>query len=376
MGDTSYSVSWDELLSSLDTAAKHPVDSAWTIYQYLSRNIGSLTSEQARTLLAIYMRLPVERPSLVHSCMLGVAVKMSEKFADFRFPQFLKLWGFADNLREEDRQRQTGKDGRHYLALKERVERRLQSYMLHHSESRKAGEGMIKTMFAVKVFEKERNGRKVRFVKLVASDGMALVADSHQFPCKPWEIQGGLYDVSVVVSVQGVERVGEIVVSKNSVADEFSTLTGYVEGIDEGHNHYHIYDIMSRHYVAENPGIKPQVGDFVVFSPIVPATDKFKSAAVVSVLSHEEGRDSFGMYRAEVTAVDSEKLRIRYRITSPIPHTPEGVIEAEGSTWLTNVTDRNVLKSLSVGSKLRLVLFLKRGKDGVKRNYVTEICDA
>ena len=132
MKDSDTISSWDELLASLETAASHPVDTAWQIYRYLQNNYTTMGSHQVRMLLVAYLKLPVDRPSLVHSCVLGIAVKISSEYSDFQFPQFLQMWGYDRYLREEDKQRQTGKDGRSYPSLMQRVERRLQSYALHH----------------------------------------------------------------------------------------------------------------------------------------------------------------------------------------------------------------------------------------------------
>lgn len=365
--------SFDELLAALETAVSHPLDSAWYIFRYLQKNYKEMGSKQVRTLLAAYMRIPMEKPSLIHSCMLSMAVKISEAYPDFRFPQFLDLWGYDKNLRDEDQQRQTGKDDRSYLSLKEKVDRRLQSYLLHHQDE--ASQGVvdgIRTMYAVKVFEHAVNGKRRYFVKLVASDGMELSADSHLFPCKPWEIQGRLYDVSLRKSKQGNERAEEVVLSRKGVGEVFPTIVGYVEGVDEGHGHYHIYDPLSRHFVAEKPQMKMKNGDFVSFSPIIPTEDKFKSAAVVNIMPRDEGLVAFGTYQSVVTFINPTDGYFRYRITSPIQETPEGKITEEGFASLVDVKDDELRKSLKVGDSIRLLLFLKRGKDGVKRNHVAE----
>lgn len=373
MNDQQTIDSWDELLAALETAVSHPLDTAWCVFRYLQKHYKEMGSQQVRTLLAAYMKMPVERPSLIHSCMLGMAVKISEKYMDFRFPQFLNLWGYDKNLRDEDRQRQTGKDGRAYLSLKEKVDRRLQSYLLHHQDEAQQNIDGIRSMFAVKVFESIVNGRKRYFAKLVAADGMEIVADSHLFPCKPWEIQGRLYDVSLRKSKQGNERAVEVVLSKKGVEEVFPTLVGYVDGVDEGHGHYHIYDPLSRHFVAEKPKMMIKTGDFVTFSPIIPAEDKFKSAAVINVMPHDEGLTTFGTFQAVVTYVNPTDGYLRYRITSPIPETPEGVMTAEGFASLVYVKEDELRKSLKVGDNIRLLLFLKRGKDKVKRNHVAEV---
>lgn len=373
MNDRQSFDSFDELLAALETAVSHPMDTAWCIFRYLQKNYKEMGSEQVRTLLAAYMKIPVEKPSLIHSCMLGMAVKISEMYPDFRFPQFLDMWGYEKNLRPEDRQRQTGKDGRSYLSLKEKVDRRLQSYLLHHHDEAKDVADGIKSMFAVKVFESMVNGKRRYFVKLVAADGMELATDSHLFPCKPWEIQGKLYDVSLRKSKQGNERAVEVVLSKKGVGEVFPTMVGYVEGVDESHGHYHIYDALSRHFVAEKPQMMIKTGDFVTFAPIIPAEDKFKSAAVINVMPHDEGLTAFGTFQAVTTYVNPTDGYLRYRITSSIKETPEGKITEEGFASLVNVKDDELRKSLKVGDTVRLLLFLKRGKDKVKRNHVAAV---
>ncbi len=361
-------------MASLDSAAQHPMDTAWDIYYYLRDNYKQAGSQQVRTLLALYMKLPVVKPSVIHSRMLSMAVRISEEYDDFRLPQFLQMWGYDDKLMADDRRRQPGKGGRLYLSLKERVDRRLKSYALHHHAADEQTMAGIRTMYAVKVSENSQNGRRRYFAKLVAADGAELVADSHLFPCKPWEIQGKLYDVSVRVSQNGKERVDEVVLSQKRVGEVFPVTVGYVAHVDESHGHYHIYDQQSRHFVAEKPGIVIKTGDFVEFAPIIPAVDKFKSAAVQKVMSHDDGLAAFGTYSAVVTYVNPTDGYLRYRITSPITDTPEGKIAPEGFASLANAGGDALPSVMSVGDNIRMLLFLKRGKDGMKHNHVAELC--
>lgn len=309
--NTQQVLSWDELLESINNGASHPDETQWAIYRYLKENYKNEGSVMSRTLLAAYMKLHVNEPSLINSLMLGIAAKVSEEYPDFRFPQFLKAWGYKGNLRNQDKERQTSKDGRTYLALVERVERALQSYLLHHPEEKREDCNLIVSMYAVKVFEKISDGKKRRYVKLVAANGSEFIADSHQFPCKPWEICGHMFDVLTRVSRQGKERASEIVVSKKRVDEVFSTQVGYVDGIDESHNHVHIYNAQSQHFVAEKSTLSTQPsihnisnGSFVLFCPIIANGDHFKSAAIIRILNKDEGRKAFGMYEAEITFVN------------------------------------------------------------------------
>lgn len=375
MPNATQSVTWDELLESIATGAAHPDDTNWKIFRYLQHNYKTMESVTARTLLAAYMKLHVKRMSLIDSCMLGMAVNISETYSDFKLPKFLEAWGYDQFLRPQDLQRQTGKDGRQYLSLKERVERALQSYRLHHpEESDGECEGVV-SMYAAKVFEKEKDGRKRRYVKLVATNGSELIADSHQFPCRPWEISGRMFDVLTRVSKQGNERVSDIVVSRKRVDEVFSVEVGFVEFIDESHGHIHVYDSQSRHFVAEKSAcsaLKISVGNYVRFCPIIANGDHFKSAAIVSVMDKYEGRKAFGIYEAKVEYANVKDRYIRYSIESAIRYTPEGNIIKAGFASTANLPE-DVRNGMVQGSHVHLVLFLKRGKDGMKHNYVAEV---
>ena len=373
--NTTQSVTWEELLDSIATGAAHPDDTNWKIYRYLQNNYKTIGSVTARTLLAAYMKLHVKRMSLVDSCMLGMAVKISETYGDFKLSKFLEAWGYDSCLRAQDLQRQTGKDGRQYLSLKERVERALQSYRLHHPEECNGECEGIVSMYAAKVFEKEINGRKLRYVKLVATNGSELIADSHQFPCRPWEISGRIFNVLTRVSKQGNERVSEIVASAKRVDEAFSAEVGFVEFIDERHGHIHVYDSQSRHFVADksaHTALKISVGNYVRFCPIIANGDHFKSAAIVSVMDKYEGRKAFGIYEAKVEYANVKDRYIRYSLESAIRYTPEGNIIKAGFASTANLPE-DVRNGMVQGSHVRLILFLKRGKDGMKHNYVADI---
>lgn len=375
MPNTNKSVTWDELLESIATGAAHPDDTNWKIFRYLQNNYKTMGAVTARTLLAAYMKLHVKRMSLIDSCMLGMAVNISETYSDFKLPKFLEAWGYDQFLRPQDLQRQTGKDGRQYLSLKERVERALQSYRLHHpEESDGECEGVV-SMYAAKVFEKEKDGRKRRYVKLVATNGSELIADSHQLPCRPWEISGRMFDVLTRVSKQGNERVSDIVASRKRVDEVFSVEVGFVEFIDESHGHIHVYDSQSRHFVADKSAcsaLKISVGNYVRFCPIIANGDHFKSAAIVSVMDKYEGRKAFGIYEAKVEYANVKDRYIRYSIESAIRYTPEGNIIKAGFASTANLPE-DVRNGMVQGSHVHLILFLKRGKDGMKHNYVAEV---
>ncbi len=368
-------VTWDELLESISTGAAHPDETNWKIFRYLQNNYKTMGSKMARSLLAAYMKLHVKRMSLIDSCMLGMAVKISETYADFKFPKFLEAWGYDRYLRAVDLRRQIGKDGRQYLSLKERVDRALQSYMLHHPEESEGECDGILSMYAAKVFEKESNGRKRRYVKLVAKNGSDFIADSRQFPCRPWEIRGNMFDVLTRVSRQGNERAADIVVSHKRVDEIFSVEVGFVEYIDETHEHIHVFDSQSRHFVADKSvyaSLNITIGSYVRFCPIIVNGDHFKLAAIVGVMDKYEGRKAFGIYEAKVEYVNVQDKYIRYSIESAIRYTPEGNIIKAGFASTASLSDE-MRRGIVQGGHVHLILFLKRDKDGMKHNYVAEI---
>lgn len=384
---------WEELLESLNNAGKHPNKTGWDIYRYMKQNLADMApepinSEQARGLMACYIKIPMDRPSLLHSLMLGLALKMADKFIDFKLPTFLQLWSWPDMLRPEDKERQTSKDGKTFLSLQEKTERALQHYMLHHSEEREITEEKngILTMAATKIFETTTNtthdGKTTRrrTVKLIGPHGEEILANSHLFPCKPWEIMGKLFDVLIRSSKDGNWRAAGIAFSKKSVEEVFPPTIGFIDSFDEKHNHFHIFDNLSRHFVAENPPAKIRVGEFIRFSPIIPQEDKFKSAIVIHPISYEEGVKSWGILDAMVKFVEESKGFFYYHITSPLPQTPEGIYTQEASAKLSclvnNYHNRSGNKEetgkIAIGDRIQLLIFLKRSKDGLKHNYVAQ----
>jgi tetratricopeptide (TPR) repeat protein len=74
--------------------------------------------QQARQLLAEYIRLKNVRPSQVHSLFLRFADKITDR-EEFNLVSFLKLWGL-DNLREDDFE-SFAKDGKTYPSIAEKV---------------------------------------------------------------------------------------------------------------------------------------------------------------------------------------------------------------------------------------------------------------
>lgn len=94
--------SWDELLAALDNASINTYDALWQIYWYLKSMIGKEPSINVRMLLTMYMYMREKQPTVLNSLMLGLAVKCSVVYSDFKFARFLKIWGYPSLLRDED----------------------------------------------------------------------------------------------------------------------------------------------------------------------------------------------------------------------------------------------------------------------------------
>ena len=294
---------WEELLASLNNCQEHPADAAWDAYRYLNAHLGELSSEETRSLLACVMKIPLPRPSLLHSCLLSVALRMAEAFPDFKLLNFLILWGYDTNLRPEDRQQQVGKDGRTFMSLEDRTERTVRKYLTQHPA---------------------------------------------ECPLQP---------------VKELPMIATPVI-------------GYVHSYDAGNDYYHIYDNLSRHFVAVSPQLKPQIGDFVWFAPIIPRESKFKAAIVIKSEEPRAGQETFGLVEAEVTVVNRKESYLGYRLLTFPQDTTEGEYAKEGYASLRLVTDRDgkpASNALRKGQRVKMLLYLTRGKDALKHNHIEKI---
>lgn len=82
----------------------------WIIWHHLWRQQQRMPSIEARQALAHYMSLTgVEAPSLLHSRIMVVAIRLSKRFTkEFDFAKFMDIWG-ESNFMPEDWQRQERK---------------------------------------------------------------------------------------------------------------------------------------------------------------------------------------------------------------------------------------------------------------------------
>ena len=86
-------------------------DYGWLIY-YALRQTELNDAYNRKFLIARYLKLELERPSMLHSLILSEAVKIEKNTPlQFRIRDFIKMWGI-ENLREEDWKQFTTNDGK------------------------------------------------------------------------------------------------------------------------------------------------------------------------------------------------------------------------------------------------------------------------
>ena len=73
----------------------------WIIYRYLKSNFSTLDSLESRKNLKLYLDLNNDRPSLLHSSIINIALNLSKANCNFKFYKFFLSWG-PENLRRDD----------------------------------------------------------------------------------------------------------------------------------------------------------------------------------------------------------------------------------------------------------------------------------
>ena len=73
----------------------------WVIYRFLKRYQQTLCTTEIERILASYLALANERPSLLHSQMLGLAGKIHQTHTDFDLLGFVERWGVNHFLDED-----------------------------------------------------------------------------------------------------------------------------------------------------------------------------------------------------------------------------------------------------------------------------------
>lgn len=374
----------------------------WSLARVLADNVDDLDSLTSRKMMAEYMKLSNNRPSRLHSYMLTIATKMAELHPDFKFLPFLKMWDIRNLQPRSDEQYIDEKTGRKYPSLLEKMARAYMFSTLYDTSARTAGEEYgelrdllyplakkkgyrdVVTMVATMVTTSNIKGRKVTFVKLVAADGTEASAEVHQLTrhqrIRYDDIPNTFYDVLLREKIddESVVRVEGVVphpTSGNAVPNGFECIVGYVEHIDVQHGHIHVYDSLSRHFVAKDSRWHLRVGQYVEFVPVVPKESKFKSAVIRRLYSESTGPTAFGFRKAKITYADSVKGYCSWELMGD-----EKPVVEQGTTepsYTKGYLSQQLLQSKGldmpkVGEVMNVIVFLKRGKDGVKRPYVVD----
>lgn len=390
-------------------------DFGWTVVKILTQQAENIDSFTSRQLLADCIQLPIAHPSKLHSALLSAAVKVAGIHNDFRFAAFLKLWGIQ-NLRPEDSERQhaaaSGNEApaKSFPSLVERTAKAFAHSLLLHPEDAVILETAelqqfltthgysIHQMLVTRVKEAQgKDGRKYIFVTLTSSDGVEVECVSgnllpHPFHPLPKGKRhfvniGQLYDCLLKTkatvpngSPSGI-TLAEAYLSERKPIDVFPTEMGFVESIDPNHGQMHIYDRHSRHFVAHVLRFsKEKAGDFVRFIPIVPQTSKFKTAIILNTVP-SSSYEVVNIHRPiRITSVNKaqgyaawellDKEQPITELLSPL-QLSQGETSPSYTSGYLNLAQYPQLNTSN--TPLQAFIYLRRGKDKLKRPYVARI---
>ncbi len=369
----------------------------WDTLRTLNEGIGKQPSVELRRILASYMESNIPRPSRLHSAILSVAVRMATMYPDFHFVPFLEAWGL-ENLRKEDSEVHIDASGKSYPSLVERLSKAYVYSLLFHPDERldeelemvlaplirKKGFSLSEPfvpMIVTSVFTSEVRGRAITFARLVAADGTDITTEVHTLTAfcrlRYADIPNRLFRVLLRNVKAGLRdetwRAEAAILEPRPIPELFPLLIGYVEHIDFNHDHVHIFDNSSCHFVAVKSNIRPAVGQYVSFIPIIPQNGRFKSALINKVYSVEEGAQLFGYRKVRITRVNTSPQYCAWELTDGLPLVELGTTEP---SYTMGYLSEQLLQSKqvvpSVGSVVELIVFLKRGKDANKRPYVVD----
>ena len=106
-------------LGSLDSQVETSM--GWDLYRHGRQLLDAepVDSDSIRRNLYDYLKLDVEKPSLLHTCFLQLAVKLASQ-EKLKLLKLLPLWNLQ-HLRAEDYQRHKAEDGKEYPSLVEKV---------------------------------------------------------------------------------------------------------------------------------------------------------------------------------------------------------------------------------------------------------------
>lgn len=403
---------------------------AWLVIKALHSNELENDSIRTRQYLADVMHLPLPRPSKVYSALLGAACKVAQRFADFRFGAFLRMWDIQ-HLRAEDYVQTSADDGKTYPSLANRVVKAYMHSLLLYPDGtlpeeqlqilRPVAKNMHylrpRTMMVTKVAPVQMQRSTMHVARLIDAQGLEItfcpVANLKPHPlhaakdARHYVNVGQLYDVLLRESKPRESTPGEE--AKVSVeaayqsplgfGQAYPVAVGYVESYDAAHQYYHVFDGQSRHFVAdaaqENFGRfgRPtiHVGDFVQFAPIIPqprhpGEKVFKRAHIINTCVREEGPRAFGLREARVVQVDAARKFYRWELTDAThPIVEAGTTEPAFTSGFVSFDEEGRAAASAhpspttaphipaVGETLLLVVYLRRGKDKQKRPRVVAV---
>lgn len=390
----------------------------WIIVKALNAEAETLGSDLCRQLLADYIKLPLKRPSRLHSAILSAAVKVAHFYPEFRFVPFLRLWDLQ-NLRPEDNEPVLGQlpaDGvSERVSHPSLISRVAKAYsharLLRPSEDLDAlqlgclhpalvqkGYLPSQPMLVSRLKEATtKDGRKLRFATLSTADSrevecVASLLQPHPlFPLlegkRHYANVGQIYDVQLRQKPDSSEpSVIEAYLSQSKAVDVFPSVIGYIESIDAQHGHMHIYDGFSRHFVASVQRFSRETaGQFVRFVPVVPVSSRFKSAIILGVVPIPEPSSEGIVRTIHITATNTQKGYASWQLTEPSVPIVEALSPLQVSNGETSpsfiqgyltlaappahISARNIAP-LMPDTEHNVIIYLRRSKDGQKRPHI------
>lgn len=360
----------------------------WFLYRYLSDKLAAIPSVNAREILVEFLKLGTEKPSRLYSSFLGLATKMATQFPDFHFVPFLRIWGLS-NLLPEDKEARTDESGKRFPSLTERIAKALSYSALFHPEETLDPEmqqfntrgSIIQQLIATQTSTAEVKRRKMTFVRFMSQDGTEYSTEVHTITnfqkISYKDIPNRLFSALLRKKEDGKLTIEAAVLSSAPIEEAYPAAIGYVEYIDLQHDHIHIYDYQSRHYIAIKSNIHPQVGTYVQFIPLIPKESNFKTAVITKILQPLEGPAAFGLRTARITHIDNVNHYCAWELLPSPDGSTSPIIEANTTTpsFTTGFLSKQLLQQTGIdlpklNTPIQIIVFLKRGKDKQKRPYV------
>jgi len=235
---------------------------------------------------------------------------------------------------------------------------------------------------ATHVFTSDVRNRKMTFVQFLLPDGDEVVTEVHTVTAyskmRYEEIMGRQFLLILRNSENGKIRIEAAKLQEGGWKD-FPLRVGYVEHIDSNHKHIHVYDNESRHFVSKYQETNITVGQYVEFLPVIPKVGNFKTAMITRVV--ENGQEAFGYRDAVVTFSSEEQGYCSWELLPDADGAVHAIVETGTKDVQEPATKGYINKQLlytkqlplpKKGDKVRIITFLKRGKDGKKKPLVVD----